>query len=465
MSEAVALVATPESSWKRYVPDPSTESPPILSDDALYGVLGEVTKRLTEKTEACPAAVLGSLLTFAGCYMNGSRHLKIANDLHFPILFVKIIGKSSKGRKGLSKNLAAGFFHRVDESFKKKIKTGLTSGEGLVAMVSDFYEKKKPNAKDTELVARDPHDQKIVIFEAEGARLFKVMERYGNTLSAIIRDLWDASDLAVENKNSPLRATRPLVSIAICITIGELKKCMQEVEIANGYANRFMPMFSHRTRVEPFGGTFDEAALQTLASKVRENALRSSTYPAEFSFTPAAREYWKILYNFYAENELCGMLGSLTARAEPMILRVAMIFAYYDGDEKIDEKHLRAANLVWEYSQETWQHIYGDSVGDPIADEILRYLRISGGERSKTDIHGLFKNNKSAEDLNTALLSLYEAQLIEIKDIAENGKRKFLYRAAKSKRPTKMTNSTNEPTVGSSSNSLDSSDHIQAGQS
>ncbi len=460
--------------WKVFDPKDANNKLPQLNQGALYGVWGRVTRALTDHTEASQAAVLGCLLVLAGCFMNGMRYFKIAKDIHYPILFLKVIGKSAKGRKGFAKNLAVEFFKLIDPNVKKRMRTGITSGEGLVSMVSDVYEKKQKKGPGVDLVTRTEEEKIIVINESEGGRLFKVMERMGNTVSPVLRDLWDAQDVAVENKNSPIRSTRPLVSVFTNITIDELLKTMNAVEIANGYANRFLPALSQRTRIEPMGGEIDDNHLDVLAKEVSKMRLKSfeiaKTKP-QFKFTEAAGKYWDSLYRHYAANELQGMLGSLTARTEPMIVRIAMIFAFYDGVEKIDEAHLIAANHVWKYAEDSWRFVYGDSLGDPIADELLKFLRSSKKERTKTAIINHFDNNKTAEEINKAIKILFEARLIEIKEVQDNGPKKFLYRARDLNQVTNLTNSTNavvpeQPpnNEGNSSNSLNSSD-AQSSQS
>lgn len=428
--------------WQSYdIKKAKAKSIPKLNDLALYGSLGEATIELTKNSEAAPPAVLGCLLTLAGNYMNGRRYVQVGKDVHYAILFLLVIGKSAKGRKGFAKNLALDFFTQVDPTFKLRMKTGLTSGEGLVAMVSDFYEKQESGVKKAELIKR-PEEEKIrVVVESEGARLLRVMERTGNTLSAVLRDVWDASDLAVENKNSPIRSTRPLVSLIGNITLDELKLTMQSIEISNGFANRFLAVFTERTRIEPKGGKFDDHRIKVIADNIRQKALQSANLKQRiFRFTDEADEFWFRLYTEFAEHEAEGMIGSLTARAEPMILRIAMIYAYYDGEELIDFQHLQAAYHLWNYSEQSWRYVYGDSLGNPLADEILKYLRSSATPCSRTDINNHFQRNRTKEQLQAALFRLYEARLIEC---LVDGSKHLFRPIRREPADTNNTNSTN----------------------
>jgi hypothetical protein len=56
------------------------------------------------------------------------------------------------------------------------------------------------------------------------------------------------------------------------------------------------------------------------------------------------------------------------------------------------EPHLRAALAAWEYCEASAAHIFGNSLGDPIADEIERALKQQFSEgMTRTAIRDLFK--------------------------------------------------------------------------
>jgi hypothetical protein len=79
----------------------------------------------------------------------------------------------------------------------------------------------------------------------------------------------------------------------------------------------------------------------------------------------------------------------MTARAEPIVMRVALIYALLDGSQNIRQEHLLAALEVWRYCDNSARFIFGDNLGNPIADKMLQALRekkpvgMSGTEMSK----------------------------------------------------------------------------------
>jgi hypothetical protein len=101
------------------------------------------------------------------------------------------------------------------------------------------------------------------------------------------------------------------------------------------------------------------------------------------------------------------MLGAVLSRAEAQVIRMAMIYAVLDNRTEIDPAHLRAALAVWEFCEESARQIFGDALGDPIADTILAALRAAGpGGKSRAELLDLFSRNQSSAAIRTALVLL-----------------------------------------------------------
>jgi len=55
---------------------------------------------------------------------------------------------------------------------------------------------------------------------------------------------------------------------------------------------------------------------------------------------------------------------------EAHVVRLAAIYATLDTSEHICLPHLEAGLAVWRYSSDSARWIFGDSLGDPTADDI-----------------------------------------------------------------------------------------------
>jgi hypothetical protein len=83
---------------------------------------------------------------------------------------------------------------------------------------------------------------------------------------------------------------------------------------------------------------------------------------------------WDSIYSALS-TPIPGLMGHLTARGEAHTARLALTYALLDGTTKIRAEHLRAALAIWDYSAASARFIWGDALGNPVADEILKALR------------------------------------------------------------------------------------------
>jgi len=119
--------------------------------------------------------------------------------------------------------------------------------------------------------------------------------------------------------------------------------------------------------------------------------------------TPAARTVWAKVYPDLSAG-LEGLHGAVTARADPQAIRLALIYCLLDGGERIDVPHLMAALAVWDYCNATAKHVFGNSLGDRVADGILHRLGQAGADgMTRTKIRDAFGRNQSAERIGAAL--------------------------------------------------------------
>lgn len=80
-----------------------------------------------------------------------------------------------------------------------------------------------------------------------------------------------------------------------------------------------------------------------------------------------------------------------------------MIYALMDGERCVDIEHLEAALAFWRYCEQSARFVFGSALGNRVADEILRALRVAGPDgMTRTEISGLFKRHESAERIGLA---------------------------------------------------------------
>jgi hypothetical protein len=371
--------------------------PAPLSEQAFYGLPGDIVRAISPQTESDPAAILLQVLTLFGALTGRGPHVAVEGDQHHGNLFALIVGETSKARKGTSWSRAKEIFEAV-EGYPSVI-SGLSSGEGLKWRVRDRITKKIEDGKEVEL---DPgvSDKRLLVVESEFSQVLKQAARAGNTLSPTIRSAWDSGYLSSLTRNEPTVATGAHVAIIGHITGDELRAELTQTDQANGFGNRFVFMCAKRSQVLPRGGKpLARETLNNLAQRIATAAGKARTFSA-VDLDAEALATWEKVYPALSEGKP-GQFGAITGRAEAQCLRLSLIYALMDCSPVIRLPHLHAALAVWDRSEASVRFVFGNSLGDPVADTI--YKSLQSGPKSRTEIRDLFQRHQTAERLDVAL--------------------------------------------------------------
>ena len=385
-------------------PEPQ-RSWPEIDKAAYHGLAGDFVRAIEPHSEADPAGLLTQFLTAFGNIVGNSPFYLVESDKHHANLFVIQVGDSARGRKGTGASRVRTLSQTADDIWSsERNASGLSSGEGLINSVRD--EIKKWDAKNKCLETIDPgvRDKRLLVTEAEFAGALAVMDRSGNTLSPVIRNAWDGLPLQTLTKNLPLRATGAHISIIGHITQDELRARLRRTDMANGFANRFLFCLVRRSKRLPYGGHVDDATLAQLGERLKQ-AVGFAKTVGRVTMTAAAAEAWAKAYEELSADRP-GLLGAVTARAEAQVIRLSLVYALIDCRGEIDTAHLEAAMAVWAYCDESAYLVFGDSLGDPVADDIITALRRSPAGMTRTDISNLFGRNRTADQIGAALAKL-----------------------------------------------------------
>lgn len=412
--------------------------PAALDRAAYHGLLGEIVRLIEPQTEADSMAILLQTLVAFGATVGRGPHVRVEGDQHHAALYAVIVGESAKARKGTSAGRVKEIFAR--SKYWPGTVEGLSSGEGLKYHVRDAREEEQydKKTKKTELVLVDPGvtDKRLLVVESEFSQALRQTARSGNTLSATVRSAWDTGDMRTLTKNDPIIATGAHVCIIGHITIPELRAELTQTDTANGFANRFLFALVKRSKLLPFGGEPIERETAEAFGLRIDAAVEHARHLIAVDMTDAARSIWSTIYAELSQGRP-GLLGAVTARAEAQALRLALVYALADRAVQIDGPHLLAALAILQYVQASAEYIFGDSLGDPVADELLEALRRVADGMTRTDIRDLFGKNQRAERITAALDLLSSRGLAAKSEVRTGGRPSELWRAT-----TKTTNTT-----------------------
>jgi hypothetical protein len=379
--------------------------PDPLSDAAFQGLAGDIARTISPHSEADFAALLVQTLVAFGNIIDHSAYFRTEADHHYLNLFCNLVGRTSKGRKGTSWKHIRGLFRRVQEGWVTScIQSGLSSGEGLIWAVRDEI------VKGDKVSDEGVTDKRLLIVESEFASVLQVIQRDGNTLSATIRQAWDDGELRILTKKNPATATNAHISILGHITLEELVRNLDATEKANGFANRFLWILVKRSKLLPEGGRVPELEMERLVSSLAAAVLFANRI-SEIRRTQAARELWREVYPELSEGST-GLFGAVTSRGEAQVVRLSCLYALLDRSQVVDHAHLEAALALWKYSEDSVRYIFGDALGDPIADLILHSLRrVAPQGLTRTEISERLGRHKPAEQIGRALQVLAQRNL------------------------------------------------------
>jgi hypothetical protein len=275
-------------------------------------------------------------------------------------------------------------------------------------------------------------DKRLLIVDAEFASLLTIMARSGNTLSPVIRLAWDSQTLHNTTKTSPVAATDPHVSFIGHITPQELRRDIDDVQLVNGFFNRFLPVMVKRSKDLPHGGALDDQTFAALAARLR-TVLEVGRTIERMERTATARKHWETVYPKLKESRL-GLVGAVTSRAAAQVTRISCIYAVLDGSSFIEVHHTKAALAVWKYVEQSAAYLFGGGFGDPDVEKLWAALLVAGSKGlSTTDIQNIVFAKHSRRATN-ALTTLQEQGYVWSKDFPTKGRPRTMWYAVEAKR-------------------------------
>jgi hypothetical protein len=406
--------------------------------EAFCGLAGELVHAIEPASEADPVAVLVQFLAAFGNLIGRGAYFSVESDRHYANEYFCLVGKSSKARKGTSWGRVRGIFAAVDSKWlEERVQTGLSSGEGVIWGVRDpiykserIKERNKPVRYVKGQTDEGVSDKRLFISEPEFANVLRQIERQNNTLSAILRLAWDGGNkLQTLTKNSPAQATNAHISLVGHVTADELKRYLTTTEMANGFANRIGWTCVRRSKELPEGGHVDEKALTDISARLAR-AVNFAKNAGEICRDEKARGIWGEVYHELTSDSP-GLAGAMTARAEAHVVRLSLLYALLDESPLIRAEHLLAALALTDYISRSVHYIFGNSMGDKLADELLSLLRAAPNGLSRNEITNLLGRHQSSDKTGKALEQLAERGLASCEQQETDGRPREVWRATK----------------------------------
>jgi hypothetical protein len=409
--------------------------PAPMEDAAFYGIAGEIVSIIAPVSEASKEATLSQFLVAFGNLLGRAAHRKQAG-IHHLNEFTVLVGETAIARKGSSWVPLYSLLEMVSPEWSTRIKDGYQSGESIIHAVRDpihgiipINKRKAGTADEVKeaLLDEGVSDKRLLMHEEEFGRLLTVASRTGNTLSTTLRKAWDSKQrLYTEGKISPEQATGSHISMIGHITVTELLECLKEVENKNGFSNRVLWIGTKRTKqlpIPPWINWRKQGDIIERLQKVIET-FGTGSQEREIHWSKDAEALWGKFYrSINATNK--GIVGSIIARSDAHVLRLAMLYTVLDNSALITEQHLQAAIAFWRFCERSAMWIFGEKTGNKEADQIYWALqREPKGSLTRTEIsEDVFNRHASKQKLDQAFSALVDADLVTMAHEKVKGKK------------------------------------------
>lgn len=424
---------------------------PSLGSEALTGFAGRFVELASRKSEADPAATLLTCLARFAVECGSVVFIYVGDAKHYVRVFVVIVGASSKSRKGTSSKPVKRLFRMgllaADDIFiPARVSPGpLSSGEGLIYAVRDEVTAWKVDKKtgQGEEVVIDPGvaDKRLFILDEEFSSALIAAKREGNTLSTILRSIWDSGNLEPLTKNNRIKSTGAHIGIVSHITLAELNRKLDEVEAFSGFANRILWVCARRQGVVPFPEPMPEKELASLQWELKGIIERVQKF-SQMNFSEDAKEKWMEVYSDLSKDH-SGLVGAVIDRAESQVIRLAMIYSLLDSSDIISVGHLESALAVWRYCEASAGFIFAGREVNPYSQKILDLLR-KDGEKTATEIYEHFNRHIKKSQLEQSIMEMVSQKKIEIEKIQTKGRPRTVFRCCFNQRPCEESEESEE---------------------
>jgi hypothetical protein len=418
---------------KSYRPTIDIEGP------AFQGPIGEFVKYIEPITEAHPAAILGQALVMFG-NMIGARAIddpgpgfRVEGGHQKTNLYLLIVGESAHAGKGDSLSRVKHFLKHLDPTWD--IISGIQSGEALISANADDEEQETTaiiQGKPTKLTRKGSTDKRCMVVESEFSRVLHVASRQGSTVTDTMRTMWDEGEGQTNAKASQQRASNVTLSIVAHTTNTDLANGMSDADLKNGFGARFLYVHAERTQRLPSAQDIPSDDLIELLAPMHDALeFAQSEAPTDYGFSPEAWSFWchlVALGDRRADKLGDTVENTLLGRDRPQIRRLAVIYAVADCSDVIEVQHLQAAQAFWEYCFDSAMYIFGNRIGDPMADKIYRALIEYAPGLTTTELNRkVFSGNKSKAQITRALDLLLDRALVQRIQIKQGRKTIALY--------------------------------------
>jgi hypothetical protein len=362
---------------------PKDGAPYFDAGSVLYGIAGDIIRKIDAESESHPAGNLLEFLVGFGNLIGRGPYFMHESTTHYTNEYGIRVGESALSRKGTGRDRVQELLGKLDRKWMRDcVRGGFGSGEAVIQAITDeikqFQLDKKGNRKEV-IVTQDVPDKRLLVSEGEFSGVMKKAAMDGSLFSEVFRNAYDCKKLENTVKGSPCKCMEPFLSCSCDTNLEDLRDLLKDKPNAgNGFGNRFMYAFVDRTKDIARGGKRldwskelgehrDESQDSLLPE--RHSLFDLVTYAKgrkEVTRSWTAESVWERMYKSF-ETRVRGMhksAAALVTRGEAHIARLSLIYALLDKSEHIEPEHIYAAKALWDYCVDSVEWVFSGRTAD-----------------------------------------------------------------------------------------------------
>jgi hypothetical protein len=391
---------------------------PTWDDKILYGIAGDIVRKVSAHCESHPAGMLLDFLVSFGSILGRGPYFNINATKHYTNEFMCRVGDSSKSRKGTGRDAIDEVLKQIAPSwFSSRVISGFGSSEAIIAQIKDTtIEMREHKGVVTPNVIHGVEDKRLYIREGELASVFVLAGKAESRADIVLRDGWDGKPLrnivkgkTKEGFSNSAKCEEPHISISGDTTIHELRRKMPQGSDENGFGNRFMYVYVYRVKDCPLGGPPLDWSKEIEQLFLTIHWAKQVRY---VSMTDAARQWWIANYHNLEHEGPVGLAGKMTARGAAHLRRLAMIYALLDKRDQIDTIHFKAAKRLWDYCSESAVFIFGGATAEQL--RIVNWIGFRQNATYKQVRDELYRRNKPVDQIKNDLAALVKNDMLQL---------------------------------------------------
>jgi putative DNA primase/helicase len=280
-----------------------------------------------------------------------------------------------------------------------------------------------------EVVDEGVVDKRVLLEISEFGGTLAQMKRESSTLTAVLRDAFDGKRLSTPNKNNPCFATGAHFVTIGHVTREELTALLTQTDVMNGFANRFMMVYSARNKrvhePQPTPPELVNAFAYRIAGAVKLAAERGAHPIAR---TEDARRRWIQMSDELECRVRPANIAKLMARDMVYLWTLSAALALINCEQTVDVRHLDAA-LAWlDFWEDTANFCFTTAarhddmlLARAVADEIVEATRALGGQNVKhSDVvhrisNGGKRTDRTAKEISKGVACLQNEAPLRIR--------------------------------------------------